>query len=73
MTLWNPTVHQVVHYFRVPVTRSYTVRDSTGQPILAQVDIFVHKFDRLSGDSSPLQYRIQQQLFLVDLAQQRCS
>ncbi|CAF1134082.1 unnamed protein product [Adineta steineri] len=29
--LWNPIIHPVVGYLRVPVTRSYTVRDSSGQ------------------------------------------
>jgi lysosomal alpha-mannosidase len=37
LTLWNPTVHPVLHHFRVPVTRSYTIRDPTGQPILAEL------------------------------------
>ncbi|CAF1668432.1 unnamed protein product [Rotaria magnacalcarata] len=37
VTIWNPTVHPVLHHFRVPVTRAYTVRDSTGQPILAEL------------------------------------
>ncbi|CAF3419135.1 unnamed protein product [Rotaria sp. Silwood1] len=36
ITLWNPTISPVLHHFRVPVTRAYTVRDPTGQPILAQ-------------------------------------
>jgi hypothetical protein len=37
LTLWNPTIHPGLHHFRVPVTRNYTVRDSSGQPILAEV------------------------------------
>jgi hypothetical protein len=37
LTLWNPTVHPVLLHYRVPVTRAYTVRDPTGQPILAEV------------------------------------
>lgn len=37
VTLWNPTVHPILHHFRVPVTKSYTVRDPAGQPILAEV------------------------------------
>jgi lysosomal alpha-mannosidase len=37
LTLWNPTIHSVVHHFRVPVTKAYTVRDPTGQPTLAEL------------------------------------
>ncbi|CAF3547776.1 unnamed protein product [Rotaria sp. Silwood1] len=35
LTLWNPTVHTISHYVRVPVTKNYTIRDSTGYGILA--------------------------------------
>ncbi|CAF1238466.1 unnamed protein product [Adineta steineri] len=34
--LWNPISHPVVGYLRVPVTRSYTVRDSSG-PIRSEL------------------------------------
>jgi lysosomal alpha-mannosidase len=37
LTLWNPTIHPVLHHFRMPVTRNYTVRDPSGQPILAEL------------------------------------
>ncbi len=37
LTLWNPTIHPVVQHARVPVTTDYTVRDPTGQTILAEV------------------------------------
>lgn len=37
VTLWNPTIHPVVHHVRVPVRNDYTVRDPTGNPILAEV------------------------------------
>jgi lysosomal alpha-mannosidase len=37
VTLWNPTVHPVIYHYRVPVTKAYTVRDSSGQPILAEL------------------------------------
>jgi len=37
LTLWNPTVHPVVQHARVPVSVDYTVRDPTGQTILAEV------------------------------------
>lgn len=33
LTLWNPTVHTVEHYVRVPVTKSYSIRDTTGHVI----------------------------------------
>jgi lysosomal alpha-mannosidase len=37
LTLWNPTIHQILTHHRVPVTKAYTVRDATGQPILAEL------------------------------------
>ncbi len=37
LTLWNPTIHPVVQHARVPVQVDYTVRDPTGQTILADV------------------------------------
>ncbi len=37
LTLWNPTIHPVVQHARVPVLVDYTVRDPTGQTILADV------------------------------------
>ncbi|CAF1453845.1 unnamed protein product [Rotaria sordida] len=37
VTLWNPTINPVLQHFRVPVTRAYTVRDPTGQPILSEI------------------------------------
>jgi hypothetical protein len=37
LILWNPTIHPVVHHARVPVLVDYTVRDPTGQTILADV------------------------------------
>ena len=40
MTLWNPTVHTINHHVRVPVTKSYNVRDPTGRAILAEVRIY---------------------------------
>jgi hypothetical protein len=37
LTLWNPTLHPVSHYARVPVRTDYTVRDPTGQTIATEV------------------------------------
>ena len=37
LTLWNPTIHPVVQYIRVPANTNYTVRDPTGQTITAEV------------------------------------
>jgi len=37
VTLWNPTVHPVLQHVRIPVTQAYTVRDTAGQPTLAEV------------------------------------
>jgi hypothetical protein len=37
VTLWNTTIHPVVQYVRVPANTNYTVRDPTGQMILAEV------------------------------------
>jgi hypothetical protein len=37
LTLWNPTGHTISHHVRVPVTKNYSVRDSIGHAILAEV------------------------------------
>jgi hypothetical protein len=37
LTLWNPTIHPVVQYVRTPANTNYTVRDPTGQMIVAEV------------------------------------
>jgi hypothetical protein len=37
LTLWNPTIHPVVQYVRIPANTNYTVRDPTGQMIVAEV------------------------------------
>jgi len=34
LTLWNPTVHTVTHHVRVPVTKSYSIRDPIGHALL---------------------------------------
>ncbi|CAF4473016.1 unnamed protein product, partial [Rotaria magnacalcarata] len=36
LILWNPTVHTISHYVRVPVTKDYTVRDPSGHAIVAE-------------------------------------
>jgi len=35
--LWNPTIHPVIEFARIPVTTDYTVRDPTGQTIFTEV------------------------------------
>jgi len=37
LTLWNPTVHKVEIYHRVPVTRQYLIRDPLGNLVQAEV------------------------------------
>ncbi|CAF3722766.1 unnamed protein product [Rotaria sordida] len=37
LTLWNPTGHTLSHHVRVPVTKNYTILDSTGHVILADL------------------------------------
>ncbi len=37
LTLWNPTIHPVVHHVRVPVNTDYTVHDPTGAMVVAEV------------------------------------
>ncbi|CAF3757591.1 unnamed protein product [Rotaria sordida] len=37
LTLWNPTGHTISHHVRVPVTKNYTILDSTGHVILADL------------------------------------
>ncbi|UJR26764.1 hypothetical protein I4U23_008079 [Adineta vaga] len=52
LTLWNPTIHPILHHFRVPVTRAYTVRDPTGQPILAELIPISDATKNIPGRSS---------------------
>ncbi|CAF1135817.1 unnamed protein product [Adineta steineri] len=35
LTLWNPTVHTISQHIHVPVTKKYSIRDSTGHVISA--------------------------------------
>ncbi|CAF2976334.1 unnamed protein product [Rotaria socialis] len=52
LTLWNPTVHPVLQHYRVPVTRSYTVRDPTGQPILSELIPVSNATKKIPGRTS---------------------
>jgi hypothetical protein len=40
LTLWNPTVHSVTSFVRVPVTSDYTIIDPMGQVIPADVSLY---------------------------------
>jgi hypothetical protein len=46
LTLWNPTIHPVTHFARVPVTKEYTIHDPTGKILIAEV-IEIKKITRL--------------------------
>lgn len=37
LTLWNPTIHPVTIYHRVPVTQEYFIRDPMGNIVTAEV------------------------------------
>ncbi|CAF3651802.1 unnamed protein product [Rotaria sp. Silwood1] len=52
LTLWNPTVHLVLQHYRVPVTRSYTVRDPKGQLILTELIPVSDATKRIPGRTS---------------------
>ncbi|CAF0848481.1 unnamed protein product [Adineta ricciae] len=52
VTLWNPTIQPVLHHFRVPVTRAYTVRDPTGQPILSELIPVSDQTKKIPGRTS---------------------
>ena len=39
MTIWNPTIHLVITFVRVPVTDDYTIIDLTGHTILSDVSM----------------------------------
>ncbi|CAF1300509.1 unnamed protein product [Adineta steineri] len=52
LTLWNPTTQPVLRHFRVPVTRSYTIRDPTGQPILAELIPIADTTKKIPGRTS---------------------
>ncbi len=49
MTLWNPTIHSVVEYARVPVSNDYTVRDPTGQTIITDLIPISEVTQRIPG------------------------
>ncbi|CAF4980361.1 unnamed protein product [Rotaria sp. Silwood1] len=55
LTLWNPTIHPVVHYARVPVSIDYTVRDPTGQMIAAELIPVSEAIQRIPGRANVAQ------------------
>ncbi|CAF4180139.1 unnamed protein product, partial [Adineta steineri] len=36
LTLWNPTIHPIIHHVRVPVTKEYLIRDPMGSIVPAE-------------------------------------
>ncbi|CAF3921346.1 unnamed protein product [Adineta steineri] len=36
LTLWNPTIHPVIHHVRVPVTKEYLIHDPMGSIVSAE-------------------------------------
>ena len=43
MTLWNPTVHSVTSFVRVPTTNDYTIIDPMGQTVPSEVKKLIEK------------------------------
>lgn len=39
LTLWNPTVHSVTSFVRIPITNDYTVTDPDGNKVLTEVNL----------------------------------
>lgn len=39
MTLWNPTIHPVINFVRVPVTDDYMILDPTGYTVVSDVSM----------------------------------
>ncbi|CAF1622827.1 unnamed protein product [Rotaria magnacalcarata] len=52
LILWNPTVHTISHYVRVPVTKDYTVRDPSGHAIVAEMIPVSESTQRIPGRKS---------------------
>ena len=44
LTVWNPTIHPVVHHVRIPVVADYSVRDPTGQNVTVESNQNEHFF-----------------------------
>lgn len=55
MTLWNPTIHSVLEYARVPTSQDYTVRDPTGQTIVTDLIPVSDATQRIPGRSNVAQ------------------
>ncbi|CAF3076283.1 unnamed protein product [Rotaria sp. Silwood2] len=64
LTLWNPTVHTISHHVRVPVTKNYTIRDTTGHAILADLIPISEATMKIPGRKS---FAINQLVFRVVL------
>ncbi len=58
LVLWNPTIHPVVQHARVPVSTDYTVRDPTGQTIVAELIPISEPIQRIPGRTSLTQKQI---------------
>jgi hypothetical protein len=44
MTIWNPTVHPVTNFVRVPVTNDYTITDPARRTVAS--DVSMNELDR---------------------------
>ncbi|CAF1357329.1 unnamed protein product [Adineta ricciae] len=64
LTLWNPTIHPIIVYPRVPVTRQYSIRDPRGNLVVAEYFRIPETIQNLPGRMSSAQ---NQYLFQVSL------
>ncbi|CAF4750611.1 unnamed protein product [Rotaria sp. Silwood1] len=64
LTLWNPTIHPVTIYYRVPVTRQYLIYDPIGNLVSAEYLIIPNTTKNIPGRMSSAQ---NQYLFLASL------
>ncbi|CAF1383060.1 unnamed protein product [Adineta steineri] len=57
LTLWNPTIHPVTIYPRVPVTQQYLIRDPVGNLISAEYLPIPDTTKNIPGRTSTAQYQ----------------
>ncbi|CAF1386287.1 unnamed protein product [Adineta steineri] len=57
LTLWNPTIHPVTTYPRVPVTQQYLIRDPVGNLISAEYLPIPDTTKNIPGRTSTAQYQ----------------
>ncbi|CAF1685286.1 unnamed protein product, partial [Adineta ricciae] len=55
LTLWNPTIHPVIHHVRVPITKEYLIRDPMGSIVSAEYLPISNMTQNIPGRNSSAQ------------------